>query len=412
MSILDSTKEFFGNAFNLYKKPYQGMVDVNKRLENQTLPDEKVNELFELKKNQIDYMKENQSGYLDYLAEKQFGPEGATDPYDVGIGSSYDKYVNTIEDTRGLVIAENLTNDSKYDVLSKATVMGVADAGAFILSMLDGPGGLLQFERMSNAVRNNKYVDLKHSINKENLAQLLGKSVDELTEQNLRDAEAQIYKLHEMSHLGYGLGTIGSFPGEDILLRGAFKAFTAGGKLALTNPKTTAAGTAIATGTTTTDAEASTRSKTINYATDLGKVDKAAKQSEVDKAIADFMANKKKTTVEPSTKTTPVATGTTLVRGKNVPTANLNKAAQMGYGVNWNQLSKSQIDHLLDPGFRPGRNKTGIGPKIDLETGEINPKWTPTQNKPKYNGTREADIAYTKELDKAAAYVSLSLIHI
>ena len=161
MSILDSTKEFFGNAFNLYKKPYQGMVDVNKRLENQTLPDEKVNELFELKKNQIDYMKENQSGYLDYLTEKQFGPEGTTDPYDVGIGSSYDKYVNTIENTRGLVIAENLTNDSKYDVFGKATVMGVADAGAFILSMLDGPGGLLQFEKMSNAVRNNKYVDLK-----------------------------------------------------------------------------------------------------------------------------------------------------------------------------------------------------------------------------------------------------------
>ena len=406
MSIVDTAKEMFGKMFDPYKKVYQGMTDVNKRLENQTLPDDRVNELFELKKNQIDYMKENQSGYLDYLTEKQFGPEGTTDPYDVGIGSSYDKYVNTIEDTRGLVIAENLTNDSKYDVFGKATVMGVADAGAFILSMLDGPGGPLQFERMSNAVRNNKYVDLKHSINKENLAQLLGKSVDELTEQNLRDAEAQIYKLHEMSHLGYGLGTIGAFPGEDILLRGAFKAFVSGGKLALTNPKTTAAGAAVATGTTTTDAEASTRSKAINYATDLGKVDEAAKQSDVDKAVADFMANKKKTTVEPSTKTTPVATGTTLVRGKNVPTANLNKAAQMGYGVNWNQLSKSQIDHLLDPGFRPGRNKTGIGPKIDLETGEINPKWTPTQNKPKYNGTREADIAYTKELDAAAAYLS------
>ena len=334
MSILDSTKEFFGNAFNLYKKPYQGMVDVNKRLENQTLPDEKVNELFQSKKDQIDYMKENQSGYLNYLAEKQFGPEGATDPYDIGIGSSYDKYVNTIEDTRGLVIAENLTNDSKYDVFSKATVMGVADAGAFILSMLDGPGGRLQFERMSDAVRNNKYVDLKHSINKENLAQLLGKSVDELTEQNLRDAEAQIYKLHEMSHLGFGLGTIGSFPGEDILLRGAFKAFVSGGKLVLNNPKTTAAGAAVATGTTTTDAEAGTRSKTINYATDLGKVDEAAKQSEVDKAVADFMANKKKT---------------------------------------------EEVE------VKP--KSTGKAPAV-------------------YGGPTEADIAYTKELDKAALFHS------
>ena len=188
MSIVDTAKEMFGKMFDPYKKVYQSVTDVNKRLENQTLPDDRVNELFELKKNQIDYMKENQSGYLDYLAERQFGPEGTDDPYDIGIGSNYDKYVRKIEDTRGLVVAENLTDDSNYDVFSKATVMGVADAGAFILSMLDGPGGALQFERMSNAVRNNKYVDLKYSINKENLAKLLGKSVDELTDTDLKDA--------------------------------------------------------------------------------------------------------------------------------------------------------------------------------------------------------------------------------
>ena len=298
MSILDSTKEFFSNAFDLYKKPYQGMADVNKRLENQTLPDEKVNELFELKKNQIDYMKENQSGYLDYLAEKQFGPEGTDDPYDIGIGSNYDKYVRTIEDTRGLIVAENLTNDSKYDVFSKGTVMGVADAGAFILSMLDGPGGALQFEKMSDAVRNNKYVNLKHSINKENLARLLGKSVDELTDTDLKDAEAQIYKLHEMSHLGYALGTIGSFPGEDILLRGAFKAF-------VSKPKTTVAGVTAASGAGVSNAEAG-RTKVANYATDLGKVDEVAKQSEVDKAIADYIAGKK---TEKKVDDTPKSTG-------------------------------------------------------------------------------------------------------
>ena len=274
------------------------MADVNKRLENQTLPDEKVNELFELKKNQIDYMKENQSGYLDYLAEKQFGPEGTDDPYDIGIGSNYDKYVRTIEDTRGLIVAENLTNDSKYDVFSKGTVMGVADAGAFILSMLDGPGGALQFEKMSDAVRNNKYVNLKHSINKENLARLLGKSVDELTDTDLKDAEAQIYKLHEMSHLGYALGTIGSFPGEDILLRGAFKAF-------VSKPKTTVAGVTAASGAGVSNAEAG-RTKVANYATDLGKVDEVAKQSEVDKAIADYIAGKK---TEKKVDDTPKSTG-------------------------------------------------------------------------------------------------------
>ena len=298
MSIVDTAKEMFGKMFDPYKKVYQSVTDVNKRLENQTLPDDRVNELFELKKNQIDYMKENQSGYLDYLAERQFGPEGTDDPYDIGIGSNYDKYVRKIEDTRGLVVAENLTDDSNYDVFSKATVMGVADAGAFILSMLDGPGGALQFERMSNAVRNNKYVDLKYSINKENLAKLLGKSVDELTDTDLKDAEAQIYKLHEMSHLGYGLGTIGSFPGEDILLRGAFKAF-------VSKPKTTVAGVTAASGAGVSNAEAG-RTKVANYATDLGKVDEVAKQSEVDKAIADYIAGKK---TEKKVEDTPKSTG-------------------------------------------------------------------------------------------------------
>ena len=90
--------------------------------------------------------------------------------------------------------------------------------------------------------------------------------------------------------------------------------------------------------------------------------------------------------------------GTSVVRGKNVSNKDLNNVAQIGYGVDWNQLSKAQIDGLLD--------SRGIGPKIDLETGKINPKWKPTQNNPKYNGTREIDIAYTKELDAAAAYHS------
>jgi hypothetical protein len=93
-----------------------------------------------------------------------------------------------------------------------------------------------------------------------------------------------------------------------------------------------------------------------------------------------------------------IVDGTTVVRGKNVSDKNLNSAAQMGYGVNWNQLSKGQIDGLLDP--------RGIGPKINLETGKINSRWKPIQNNPKYNGTREVDIAYTKELDSAAAYHS------
>ena len=48
----------------------------------------------------------------------------------------------------------------------------------------------------------------------------------------------------------------------------------------------------------------------------------------------------------------------------------------------------------------------GIGPKIDIEQGTINPLWKPVTKKPVYGGTTDADIAYTKELDKAAAYLS------
>ena len=97
-----------------------------------------------------------------------------------------------------------------------------------------------------------------------------------------------------MSHLGYGLGTIGAFPGEDILLRGAFKAFIAGGKLALTNPKTTAAGAAIATGTTTTDAEAGTRANILRPKKMRDLPFEEYTQSEVDEAVKAFKEGKPK----------------------------------------------------------------------------------------------------------------------
>jgi len=83
-----------------------------------------------------------------------------------------------------------------------------------------------------------------------------------------------------------------------------------------------------------------------------------------------------------------------------VDTALLDTAAAMykGEGVTWADLTKSQKDHLFD--------NRGIGPKIDIEQGIINPDWKPTVNDPVYGGTSAADIAYTNELDAAAAYQS------
>jgi len=83
-----------------------------------------------------------------------------------------------------------------------------------------------------------------------------------------------------------------------------------------------------------------------------------------------------------------------------VETALLDRAASMykGEGVTWADLTQGQKDHLFD--------KRGIGPKIDIEQGIINPEWKPTFDDPVYGGPLAADIAYTKELDAAAAYQS------
>jgi len=194
-------------------------------------PERKL-DLLTKKENQIDSMRENQPGYFDSLIEKQFGLEGTTDPYKLNIGSEYDRLMDRITSATEETTAEQLTTDSRTEVLGKSAIMGVADATAFIVSMLDGPGGPLQYEKMVNAVHNNKYINLKNSINKENLASRLGKTVDQLTEDDLKDAEDMVYNLHRMSHLGFGLGTIAAFPAEDILIRGVFQGLTKGGKFA------------------------------------------------------------------------------------------------------------------------------------------------------------------------------------
>ena len=259
MSIFDKIKEPTGiELVDTMLDPYlrgegiladtvRGFYSAEERLKNiqKFNTTEKLLDKYTKKEEKIDRMLANEYGPATFdsaeFIKGAMEEQGVTSPYDVDVGSEYDSYVRQVKDTKGAVLAEQLTTDTKYDVFAKATAMGVADAGLFIASMLDGYGGDLQFERMSNAVRNNKYVDLKYAINRENLASLLGKPVEELTTKDLEDAEAQIYALHNMSHLGYGLGTIGSFPAEDVLFRGAFAAFTQGGKLAFNNPKTTAA---------------------------------------------------------------------------------------------------------------------------------------------------------------------------
>lgn len=427
MSIFDKIKEPTGiELVDTMLDPYlrgegvladtvRGFYSGEERLKNiqNFNTTEKLLDKYTKKEEQIDRMLANEYGPATFdsaeFLKGAMEEQGVTSPYDVDVGSEYDRYVRQVKDTKGLVLAEQLTTDSKYDVFAKATAMGVADAGLFIASMLDGYGGDLQFERMSNAVRNNKYVDLKYAINRENLASLLGKTVEEITTKDLEDAEAQIYALHNMSHLGYGLGTIGSFPAEDVLFRGAFAAFTQGGKLAFNNPKTTAAVAGAAVTSQTSDAEA--RQKVIKYANELGQGDDVAKQSEVDQMVADYLAGKTKTDKTDTTPTKPVVEGgTTTIKTRapgggpykktEVSTELLDKAAEMyrGEGVRWSDLSASERTHLFD--------SRGIGPKIDIEQGIINPLWKPVTKKPVYGGTTDADIAYTKELDKAAAYVS------
>lgn len=427
MSIFDKIKEPTGiELVDTMLDPYlrgegiladtvRGFYSAEERLKNiqKFNTTEKLLDKYTKKEEKIDRMLANEYGPATFdsaeFIKGAMEEQGVTSPYDVDVGSEYDSYVRQVKDTKGAVLAEQLTTDSKYDVFAKATAMGVADAGLFIASMLDGYGGDLQFERMSNAVRNNKYVDLKYAINRENLASLLGKPVEELTTKDLEDAEAQIYALHNMSHLGYGLGTIGSFPAEDVLFRGAFAAFTQGGKLAFNNPKTTAAVAGAAVTSQTSDAEA--RQKVIKYANELGQGDDVAKQSEVDQMVADYIAGKTKTDKIDTTPTKPVVEGgTTTIKTRDpgggplkkteVSTELLDKAAEMyrGEGVTWADLTKSQKDHLFDA--------RGIGPKIDIEQGTINPLWKPVTKKPVYGGTTDADIAYTKELDKAAAYLS------
>ena len=427
MSIFDKIKEPTGiELIDTMFDPYlrgegiladtvRGFYSGEERLKNiqKYNTTERLLDKYTKKEEQIDRMLANEYGPATFdsaqFIQDSMEKQGVTSPYDVDIGSEYDRYVRQVKDTKGLVLAEQLTTDSKYDVFAKATAMGVADAGLFIASMLDGYGGDLQFERMSNAVRNNKYVDLKYAINKENLASLLGKPVEELTTKDLEDAEAQVYALHNMSHLGYGVGTIGSFPAEDVLLRGAFAAFVQGGKLAFNNPKTTAAIAGAAVTGQTTDAEA--RQKVIQYANDLKPGDDLAKQSEVDQMVADYIAGRTKTDKTNTTPTKPVVEGeTTTIKTRapgggpyiktEVSTELLDKAAEMyrGEGVRWSDLSNGEKTHLFD--------SRGIGPKIDIEQGIINPKWKPITNNPVYGGTRDVDIAYSKELDKAAAYVS------
>ena len=209
MSIVDSTKGFFKTMFDPYLRgegrladTIRGMGSGEETLRNlhkYNSPEKKL-DLLTKKENQIDSMRENQPGYFDYLIEKQFGLEGTTDPYKLNIGSEYDRLMDKITAATEETTAEQLTTDSRAQVLGKSAIMGVADATAFIVSMLDGPGGPLQYEKMVNAVHNNKYINLKNSINKENLASRLGKTVDQLTEDDLKDAEDMVYDLHSMSH--------------------------------------------------------------------------------------------------------------------------------------------------------------------------------------------------------------------
>ena len=243
MSIFDKIKEPTGielidTMFDPYLRGKGRLADTIrgmgsgeetlKNLQKYNTPEKKL-ELQERKEKTVDLMLENQKPYMEKMMERQ----GVTDPYKLNIGSGYDSLMNQIENASDEAFAEQLTSDSRAEVLGKSAIMGVADATAFIVSMLDGPGGLLQYEKMVNAVHNNKYINLKNSINKENLADYLGKTVDQLTEQDLKEAGDKIYDLHRMSHLGFGLGTIAAFPAEDLIIRGVLKGLKAGGGFAL-----------------------------------------------------------------------------------------------------------------------------------------------------------------------------------
>tara|TARA_Y100000768_G_C23989259_1_gene691058 strand:- start:198 stop:6953 length:6756 start_codon:yes stop_codon:yes gene_type:complete len=326
MSIFDKIKEPTGielidTMFDPYLRGKGRLADTIrgmgsgeetlKNLQKYNTPEKKL-ELQERKEKTVDLMLENQKPYMEKMMERQ----GVTDPYKLNVGSGYDSLMNQIENASDEAFAEQLTSDSRSEVFGKSAIMGVADATAFIVSMLDGPGGLLQYEKMVNAVHNNKYINLKNSINKENLANYLGKTVDQLTEQDLKEAGDKIYDLHRMSHLGFGLGTVAAFPAEDLIIRGVLKGLKTGGGFALR--------------------------KSGDLASDIKY-------------------------------------------GDPTLSATLGRLKNPKGGVGANVVSKTDEVEVKPKG--PGYGSTGKAPAV-------------------YGGPTEADIAYTKELDKAALFHS------
>ena len=91
---------------------------------------------------------------------------------------------------------------------------------------------------------------------------------------------------------------------------------------------------------------------------------------------------------------------TTLIRGRNIPTSEANKAAEMytkGATTTWDDLTRSQRDSILDK-----RN-----PRLNLDTGKVIPYVGRQKDElPVYGGNRDIDKAFTLEADKAAAYHS------
>ena len=151
MSIVDSTKGFFANMFDPYVRVAKGFVSAEENLKNiqEFNTPERLLELQNKKRERIDKMLANEYGPATFNSAEfikgAMEEQGITDPYQVNVGSEYDRTMDRIDAVSQEAFAEQLTSDSRSEVLGKSAIMGVADATAFIVSMLDGPVGLLQY---------------------------------------------------------------------------------------------------------------------------------------------------------------------------------------------------------------------------------------------------------------------------